>query len=277
MSLRVEIARSLVMRGFKERAVSRATGVSRGAIRRPEPAPDLRAETIRAKVRDLARIYPCFGSPRITAAVRRGGEIANHNLVERLWAEERLQLPRKRRKKRRLGEPQMRPFPATRPNEVWTYDFLHARTEYGVKLRFLSIIDEFTREVLTVRVEKIFPSKVVLETIEALVKERGASPTYIRSDNGSEFIAEAVRRWWLEHGTQPVFIEPGSPWQNGFVESFHDKFRTECLNREIFWSRAEAQVVAGWYRRHFNTERPHSSLDYMTPVEKSAATTTVDN
>jgi len=276
VSLRTEVARALVERGFKTRLVARVAGVSRGVLRRQERPADPRSEKIRDLVKALAEENPRYGTPRITVLVRRTGDIVNHKRVERIWDEEGLQLPRRRPKKRRLGEPQVRPFLATRPNEVWCYDFLHAKTEYGVKLRFLSIIDEFTRELLTIRVEKTFDSKVVLETIEALVEARGASPTYVRSDNGSEFVAEAVRKWWLEHGTQPVFIEPGSPWQNGYIESFHDKLRSECLDRERFWSRAEAQVISEWFRRHYNTARPHSSIDYMTPVEKFATTTAVE-
>jgi transposase InsO family protein len=202
----------------------------------------------------------------MTNLLRRQGYTVNHKRVERLWRLDGLPLRRRRKRKRRLPDAQARPRPATCPNEVWCYDFLFDRTEYGQKLKILTVLDEYTRECLEVRVEKRMDSRHVMETLDELMQERGV-PTYTRSDNGSEFIAERLRNWLSGRGTEPVFIEPGSPWENGFAESFHASLRDECLNEEIFYSRGECQVLVDWWRRMYNAERPHSSLGYRTPME----------
>ena len=152
------------------------------------------------------------------------------------------------------------------PNHVWSYDFVEDRTERGGKLRILVIIDEYTRQCLTTRVEPSVPASVVIEVLEWLLLTRGV-PKYIRSDSGPESISTAVRQWLKESGCQTLFIKPGSPWENGYIESFNDKLRGECLNREVFRNGREAQTIVEAFRQEYNNYRPHSSLGYLTPVE----------
>ena len=202
----------------------------------------------------------------MTSLIRRKFCEVNHKRIERLWRLEGLLVPRKRRLRRPGTTGYVRPRPATKPNEIWSFDFVHHRTEYGEKLKLLTVVDEFTRECLEIRVEKKMDSMAVMETLDEIMRERG-TPRYTRTDNGPEFIAGTLRRWQLKKGILPVLIDPGSPWQNGFVESFNGKLRDECLNEELFYSRAEAQVVVDWYRREYNQERPHSSLGFRTPSQ----------
>ena len=202
----------------------------------------------------------------MTELVRREGYRVNHKRVERLWKLEGLPLVRKRSRKRKRSYCLGRGPEATRPNEVWSYDFIHDRTEYGQRLKMLTVLDEYTRECLEIRVDKRMDSRHVMETLEELIAERGV-PRYARSDNGAEFVSRRLTEWLREKGVESIFIEPGSPWENGYLESFHGKLRDECLNEEIFWSRGEAQVVVDWYRDVYNSERPHSSLGYRTPAE----------
>jgi len=152
------------------------------------------------------------------------------------------------------------------PNHVWSYDFVEDRTERGGKLRILVIIDEHTRECLAIRVKPSIPASAVIEVLEWLFLTRGV-PKYIRSDNGPEFISKAVCQWLKESGCQTLFIKPGSPWENGYIESFNDKLRDECLNREVFRNGKEAQAIVEAFRQEYNNYRPHSSLGYLTPAE----------
>lgn len=209
----------------------------------------------------------------MTELVRREGYRVNHKRVERLWKAEGLPLVRKRSHKGKRSHCSGRGPEAARPNEVWSYDFIHDRTQYGQRLKMLTVLDEYTRECLEIRVDKRMDSRHVMETLEELIAERGV-PRYARSDNGAEFVSRRLTQWLREKGVEPVFIEPGSPWENGYLESFHGKLRDECLNEEIFWSRGEAQVVVDWYRDVYNSERPHSSLGYRTPVEAATGINT---
>lgn len=152
------------------------------------------------------------------------------------------------------------------PNHVWSYDFVEDRTERGGELRILVIIDEYTRECLAIRAAPSIPASAVVGVLEWLFLIRGI-PGYIRSDNGPEFISRAVCQWLRESGCQTLFIKPGSPWENGYIESFNDKLRDECLNCEIFQSDKEAQAIVEAWRQEYNNYRPHSSLHYLTPVE----------
>jgi transposase InsO family protein len=261
-----EVVNRLREKGMSQRAACRHLGVDRTSMRY-EPKGEARLNAlIREELKRLARRHRRYGSPRMTALLRREGYGVNHKRVERLWREESLSLPRARRRRRRGGGLRDRPQPATRPGEVWSYDFIFDRTQGGRKLKILTVIDEFTRECLELRVEARIKSRDVLETLDELMTERGV-PRYTRSDNGPEFIARELTDWLKEKGIEPIFIEPGSPWQNGFVESFHGKLRDECLEEEIFWTRAEAQVIVDWYREVYNEQRPHSSLGYQTPAE----------
>lgn len=158
------------------------------------------------------------------------------------------------------------PCQATRPDQVWTYDFIHDACFGGRTLKMLTVTDEFTRESLTIETRTSLPSAQVIAVLERLVAEHGA-PEYIRSDNGPEFIARRVQAWLAQAGVTTYYVEPGSPWQNPFAESFHGKFRDECLNMETFTSLAEAQVVIEAWRQDYNEERPHSRLGYRTPRE----------
>jgi len=152
------------------------------------------------------------------------------------------------------------------PNHVWSYDFVEDRTERGGKLRILVIIDEYTRECLAIKVKPSIPASVVIEVLEWLFLTRGV-PKYLRSDNGPEFVSKAVCQWLKEAGSSTLFIEPGCPWENGYIESFNDKLRDECLNREIFRNGNEAQTIVEAFRQEYNNYRPHSSLGYLTPAE----------
>ena len=150
-------------------------------------------------------------------------------------------------------------------NQIWSLDFVHDLTELNQKLKFLTVVDEGSRECLEIRAEKRMRSRDVVETLDELVTERGA-PGYLRMDNGPEFIAQELHEWAHENNIQILHIEPGSPWQNGYIESFNGKFRDECLNVELFWSRAEAQVVVDWYRQVYNWQRPHRALRGKAPA-----------
>ena len=202
----------------------------------------------------------------MTELIRAKGWMVNHKRIERLQREESLLVPRRKKRRRRGASKFERRMEANGPNEVWSYDFVFDRTQYGQKLKMLVVLDEYTRECLEIRVEKRMTSKEVIETLDELMAERGA-PMYTRSDNGPEFIAGELVAWLRDQGVEPLFIEPGSPWENGYVESFNGKLRDECLNEELFFSRAEAQVIVDWFRVVYNQERPHSSLGFKTPAE----------
>ena len=204
------------------------------------------------------------GYRRVWARLRREGMRVNHKRVYRLWKQAGLCLPRKR--KRRRGKKGAVPLQAAYPNHVWTYDFVQDATADGRTLRCLTLIDEFTRRSLSLEVNRGMPSTKVLEAL-LFAFERYGMPVYLRSDNGPEFIAKIIRRALAERGVTTYYIDPGSPWQNAFGESFNDKFRGECLNLELFHSVAEAQVITEIWRIEYNTERPHSSLGYLTPEE----------
>jgi len=223
---------------------------------------------LRDRIKRLSRRHKRYGYKRVTALLRREGLIVNHKRVHRLWKEEGLALPRKRPKRRRAGVTVEMVNKATYRDHVWTYDFVEDRTDNGNKLRMLNIVDEYTRECLAIRVERSIDSLKVIDTLNWLFLTR-AVPGHIRSDNGPEFIAKTLKGWLGETGCKTIYIEPGSPWENAYVESFNGKFRDECLNRETFRNMAEArQVVENW-RREYNEFRPHSSLEYMTPAEFS--------
>ena len=256
----------LLGRGMSQRRACEYGGVCRATVRyagRPEDPVNV---LIRGELRKLSGRYRRYGTPRMTELVRREGYRVNHKRIERLWKLEGLPLVRKRSRKGRKSCCSGRGPEAARPNEVWSYDFIHDRTQYGQRLKMLTVLDEYTRECLEIRVDKRMDSRHVMETLEELIAERGV-PRYARSDNGAEFVSRRLTQWLREKGVEPVFIEPDSPWENGYLESFHGKLRDECLNEEIFWSRGEAQVVVDWYRDVYNSERPHSSLGYRTPVE----------
>jgi putative transposase len=222
-------------------------------------------EALKAEIRRLAHQHPRFGYRRIHVLLLRLGWQVNLKRVRRIWGEEGLQVKKKRRRRRKgTGVTVLIPERAQAPNHVWTVDFVEDRLSRGSKIRLLTVLDEFTRESLCIRVERRLRSEDVRLTLEVLFQDYGI-PMYLRSDNGSEFIAHCLQGWLETQGTRPLFIEPGSPWQNGKCESFNGRFRDECLNMEWFDSLKEAQVVIEGWRDYYNTERPHSALNYLSP------------
>ena len=215
---------------------------------------------------ELAMQYGRYGYRRITALLRNGGWQVGKDRVQRIWRREGLKVPQNQRPRRRLWFNdgsciRLRP---ERPNQVWSYDFVSARTHDGRTLRLLTLLDEYTRECLALPVERRMGSREVIETLSDVMLWRGI-PEHIRSDNGAEFIAQELRQWLGNLGTGTLYIEPGSPWENGYCESFNGKLRDECLNGEIFYSLKEAQIVIEGWRVQYNTVRPHSALDYRPP------------
>lgn len=219
---------------------------------------------------ELAKRYGRYGYKRVTALLRNDGWHVNHKRIERLWKREGLKVPPKQPKKGRLwlndgSCVRLRP---EYPNHVWSYDFVHERTHDGRAFRTLNVLDEFTKESLVIRVKRKLNSVDVIDVLTDLFILRGP-PAYIRSDNGAEFVAEAVRKWIAAVGAQTAYIEPGSPWENGYIESFNARFRDELLNGEIFYSLKEAQIIIEEWRKHYNTVRPHSALGYRPPAPET--------
>ena len=219
---------------------------------------------------ELATKYGRYGYRRITALLQREGFQVNHKRVERIWRKEGLKVPQKQPKRKRLWfndgscirlRPQFK-------DHVWSYDFVATRTEDGRPLRILTLIDECTRECLALKVARRLRSQDILEQLGYLFIYRGL-PNFIRSDNGPEFTAKAVRNWLERLGVQTLFIEPGSPWENGYNESFNGKFRDELLNGEIFTTLLEAKVFIEQWRKEYNQFRPHSSFNYQPPAPET--------
>lgn len=224
------------------------------------------------RIRALAFEHPRYGYRRIWALLRREGVLVNIKRVRRIWKQEGLQVPKKRKRRKRARQVMVLiPQKAVSPNHVWTVDFVHDKLSRGRNIRLLSVVDEYTRQCLCLRVERSLKSQDVKQTLEILFQDYG-KPLYLRSDNGSEFIARTLQGCLEQHGTKPLFIEPGSPWQNGKCESFNGKLRDECLNMEVFDTLKEAQVVIEAWRDEYNTFRPHSALNYQTPDAFAQAT-----
>jgi transposase InsO family protein len=219
---------------------------------------------------ELVREHPRYGYRFITALLRQDGWKVNRKRVYRLWRQEGLQVPKKQRKKRRLGtsEGGCARRRAEHKNHVWAWDFVFDCTANGRSLKWLSIIDEHTRECLALEVNRRMTSDDVLDVLRDLFVVRGV-PQHIRSDNGPEFIAQAIRRFLSGAGVETLYVEPGSPWQNGYAESFNSRLRDELLNAEIFENVPEAQSLSAEWRSVYNHRRPHSSLGYQTPAQHS--------
>jgi putative transposase len=217
---------------------------------------------------------PRYGYRRVWALLKREGWHVNTKRIYRLWREEGLKVPDKQRKRRRLlvgtSENSSSRRRAEHEAHVWSYDFVMDKTEDGRRLKMMPIVDEYTRECLALDVERSITAEDIVRTLATLFKLRG-EPTFIRSDNGPEFIAQAVKRWLAASGVKTLYIEPGSPWENAYAETFISRFGDELLKREVFTSLLEAKVLVEEYRNHYNHERPHSSLCYRTPVEFAAS------
>ena len=223
-----------------------------------------------ARIIELATRYGRYGYRRITAMLRQEGWLVNHKRVERIWRKEGLKVPQKQPKRGRLWLNdgsciRLRP---EHKDHVWSYDFMIARTADGRVFRILNIIDEYSRECLAILVKRHITSQDVIDQLFELIIFRGI-PEHIRSDNGPEFTARAIRRWLNRVGVKTLFIEPGSPWENGYIESFNGKLRDELLNREIFTTLTEAKVLIEQWMREYNQVRPHSSLGYRPPAPEA--------
>ena len=219
----------------------------------------------------LAKEYGRYGYRQVTGLLRQEGWIRlNHKRVERLWRREGLKVPAKQPKRRRLwnNDGSCVRLRAEHKNHVWSYDFVVDRTSNGWAIRMLNIIDEFTRECLAVEVGRRLSSTNVIDVLSQLFIEHGV-PEHIRSDNGPEFIAKKLVTWMKSLEIQPLFIQPGSPWENGYCESFNGKMRYELLDGEIFFSLLEAKIVIERWRVHYNTRRPHSSLGGRPPAPET--------
>lgn len=223
-------------------------------------------DLIRQKVISYASEYGRYGYRRVTALIRREGIKVNHKRVQRIWRQEGLKVPQKQPKRKRLWFNDgscIRHRPMYK-NHVWSYDFVMDKTEDGRSFKMLNIIDEYSRECLAIEIKRKLNSFDVLETLAKCFMAFGA-PAFIRSDNGPEFIAEKLRSWLRDLEVKTLYIEPGSPWENGYVESFNARLRDELLNGEIFYTLYEAKVIIEKWRREYNTIRPHSSLGYKAP------------
>ena len=252
-----------------ERRACSVLGQSRSTQRRAAHVPADEPKLVR-RMAGLAAEYGRYGYRRVAALLRAEGFAVNHKRVERLWRREGLKVPSRQPKRGRLWLNDgscVRLRPAHR-DHVWSYDFVATRTSDGRPLRLLNVVDEFTRECLSIDVARRLTSDDVLERLTDLFVRRG-TPQYIRSDNGSEFTAAAVRGWLAKVGVKTLYIEPGSPWENGYVESFNGKLRDELLNAEVFDTVLEAKVLIERWRVRYNTVRPHSSLGYRPPAPEA--------
>jgi transposase InsO family protein len=239
---------------------------------RYEPKRPGKDKILTADIKRLAGKYPRYGYRFITAKLHQEGWCVNHKRVQRIWQKECLQVPYRHKRKKSQGSSENACYIKKTEyiNHVWTYDFIDDRTEDGRKLKFLTVLDEYTRESLAIEVGRSITSKDVISVLEYLFMVRSV-PGYIRSDNGPEFIAEAVKEWLSNNHVETLYIEPGCPWENGYIESFNGRVRDELLDRELFYSVAEAKVLAESWRLEYNDHRPHSGLGYMTPAAFAAS------
>ena len=252
---------------LSERRVCRVLGQHRSTQRRTPSGRD-DEERLTADIVELARQYGRYGYRKIAELLRStAGWVVNDKRVERIWRREGLKVPSKQPKRGRLwlNDGSCIRLRAERANHVWSYDFVEDRTHDGRKYRMLNIVDEFTHECLAIRIDRRLKSADVIDVLSDLFILRGV-PEHIRSDNGPEFVAKAVQGWIAAVGAKTAYIAPGSPWENGVIESFNARLRDELLDGEIFYSLKEARIVIESWRRHYNTVRPHESLGYKPPA-----------
>jgi len=253
--------------GISERRACRVVDQPRSTQRLAAPVPTDEELALRAFLRDFSRRRPRWGWRRAATAARKAGWIVNNKRIHRLWRDEGLRVPyaKKKRPLRGIGV-QVGAMCPIRPNVVWALDFQFDQTTDGRMLKLLNVIDEHTRECLAIDVNRSIDADGVVRCLDRLANERGA-PVYVRFDNGPEFIAYAVRDWCRFNGTDTVFIDPGSPWQNAWIESFNGRLRDEYLNGQLFETLLEAQVLLSDWRIDYNMNRPHSAHGWLTPVE----------
>jgi transposase InsO family protein len=261
--------------GVSQRRICRVMGRARSTVRYSPEARTDELPLVR-EIQRLARRHPRSGYRRIHALLMRRGWSVNIKRVHRLWIELGLRRPIRLRKARKTGPKpgssanSCAQQPARFKNDVWTCDFITDRTSNGRPLKWLTLVDEYTRECLVLHADESLTGADVRRIVARVIGQRGA-PTRIRSDNGSEFICAALAGWLSHLGTKPIPVAAASPWENGYIESFHSRLRDEFLERTEFESVADARAQASWFRREYNTVRPHSSLGYATPREFSAA------
>jgi len=253
--------------GVTERRACRVVGQPRSTQRLKPPVPTDDEQALRAFLRDFSRRRPRWGWRRAARAARDAGWVVNNKRIHRLWRAEGLRVPYRKKKRplRGIGVAVGAMCPI-RPNVVWALDFQFDQTTDGRMLKLLNVIDEFTRECLAIEVERSIDADGVVRCLERLAAERGA-PAYVRFDHGPEFIAYAVADWCRFNGTDTVFIDPGSPWQNAWIESFNGRLRDEYLNGQLFESVLEARVLLEDWRIDYNINRPHSAHGWRSPVE----------
>ncbi len=258
----------VVERSYSERSACQLVGISRSSARY-HPKERTEEAVFKLKVRELANKHPNYGYRRITAVLRREGSGVNHKRVQRIWKAEGLQLPRRKPRKRRYGPKGEVIHKAQYRNHVWSYDFLEEHTVKGKRLRILAVIDEFTRECLALLVDRSITSDKVVDLLDWLFLVYG-SPQHLRSDNGPELVAHKVQDWLADKNCQTIYITPGSPWENPYIESFIGKFRKECLDRYLFFNLREPRSIMEDWQDEYNHYRPHSALGYMTPAAFNA-------
>jgi len=256
---------------YSERRICRALGIARSSIRYlPQPRSD--EEPLRASIIRLASQYGRYGYRMITGLLGQEGWQVSRSRVERIWKLEGLKVPQKQPKRARLWLTDgscIRLRPQHR-NHVWSWDFVLDRTEDGRPIKILTLIDEFTKEALAIYAARRIRAHDVIDIFADVMIERGV-PEYIRSDNGPEMVAKKLRAWLTRVGAKSLYITPGSPWENGYCESFNAKLRNELLNGEIFYTLREAQVLIEQWRQHYNRIRPHSALGYRPPAPETTA------
>ena len=263
--------------GMSERSACKLAGQARTTQRRESNTSDDEPRLL-AQMWKLSKAHSRYGYRRIHRMLCADGWRVNHKRIYRLCRREGMLVPRKRSKRRRIGDSSNScvRHKAEHMNHVWSYDFVFDRTEDGRPVKILTLIDEFTRESLCIHVARSIKSEDLIGLLVAVMLERGM-PAFIRSDNGPEFVAKAIRAWLETMGTSTLFVEPGSPWENGYIESFNSRLRDELLNGEVFTTLAEAKYLAEDWRIMYNTERLHSSLNYITPKEFAASCAPYDS
>jgi putative transposase len=259
--------------GVSERRACRVTGQRRSTQRKPGRPHSAEEDKLRRRLRAIARRHPRWGWKTAHRLLRREGWVINHKRTQRLWRAEGLRRPPQCRKRRRVTPDAAERLRASHPNDVWAIDFQFDETSDGRRLKLANIVDEHTREALAMRVGRTCGADELLEVIDGLVADRGA-PGHLRMDNGPELIAWALRDWCRLAGTGTIYIEPGSPWENPYIESFNGRSRDELLNVEEFGSLLEARVIVEAWRIEYNTYRPHGSLGGLTPAEYAINWTT---
>lgn len=260
---RRDALKHLTSKGLSKRAACRWSGLSRRLWHYVPRVPE-RDQTLVRQMKAVSEAHPRFGYRRVAILAK-----TSFHRTWRLWKQHHFRLQAARVRRPRPAQSDPRPHEAAHANHVWTYDFLFDQLADGRWFKTLSVLDEFTRQCLVIRVGASIRAPEVIATLTIAMEQYGR-PEFLRSDNGSEFTATAVMQWLQSKSVGPSFIPPGRPWQNGYIESFHSRFRDECLNREWFVSHQEAGVVIEHWRQQYNTERPHSALGYKTPAQMAA-------